>query len=192
MNILVDVDDTLTAFIPQRNLFIKKYIERKGLPYKIKDIYCTKSAEVADWPLEECCKWWHEEGREEQLKSKTQKNAAQVMQKIKEMGHNIIIVTARPDIYFPAKEYTEKWLVLNNIPYDKIITGKLDKKQAMIDNDIKLVIDDSVRTINYASELKIKSFMFTSEENKNAKVPAYATRVASWDQILELMTGKAE
>ena len=191
MNILLDVDDTLTDFVHTRNNLIKKYIEDKKLPYKILDINCTKSAKVADWPLEECCKFWAEVGREAQLNCPCQSGAAEVVRKLKEQGHNIIIVTARPDIYFEAEPYTKLWLQKQGIPFDKIIVGKQDKKQTMIDNNINLVIDDSVQTITYASELGINSLMYTTEENKQQKPPRYCTRVNSWeeiDQILEVKT----
>lgn len=190
MNILVDVDDTLTNYVHIRNSLIKKYIQDKKLPYKIVDINCTKSAEVANWPIEECCNFWHEVGCEEQLKSEPQKDASLVMQKLKSRGYKIFIVTARPDIYFPAYEYTKQWLDNNHIPYDKIITGKLNKKQEMIDNKIDVVIDDSTKTIGYASELGIKSLMFTTVENSKANVPKHCVRVNSWNQIEEILINK--
>ena len=62
MNILVDVDDTLTSFVEERNNLIVNYIKDNKLPYKILDLNCTKSAKVADWPIDECCKFWTEVG----------------------------------------------------------------------------------------------------------------------------------
>ena len=183
MNILLDVDDTLTDFVHTRNNLIKKYIEDKKLPYKILDINNTKSAKVADWPLEECCKFWAEVGRDAQLMCPAQHRAAEVVRKLKEQGHTIVIVTARPDIYFEAEPYTKLWLEKQGIPFDKIIVGKQDKKQTMIDNNIDLVIDDSMQTITYASELGINSLMYTTKENEKKEVPKHCTRVHSWTEI---------
>ena len=183
MNILLDIDDTLTDFIKERNNLIKKYIEDKNLPYKILDINCTKSAKVADWPLEECCAFWQEIGTQAQLESPCQKDSSRVVQELKKRGHNIIIVTARPDMYYEAYKYTKLWLEKNNIPFDILITGKQDKKQPMIDHDIQLVIDDSIQTINCASELGINSFMFNTKENEGFKVPDKCKRVYCWNEI---------
>lgn len=187
MNILLDVDDTLTNFVEERNGLIKKYIEDKNLQYKILDINCTKSAKVANWPIEECCNFWKEIGTIAQLESPAQKDSSRVVQELKKQGHKIIIVTARPDIYFEAFKYTKLWLEKNNIPYDTIITGKQDKKQTMIDNKIQLVIDDSLQTITYACELGINSLMFTTKENETYSVPEKSKRVSSWNEIENIL-----
>lgn len=187
MNILLDVDDTLTNFVEERNCLIKKYIEDKNLPYKILDINCTKSAKVADWPIEECCNFWKEIGTDAQLKSPCQKDSPNVVQELKKQGHKIFIVTARPDMYFEALKYTKLWLEKQNIPFDTIITGKHDKKQAMIENKIDLVIDDSVQTITCASELGINSLMFTTKENEKVRVPEKCVRVSSWKEIKKIL-----
>ncbi len=183
MNILVDVDDTLTNFVKERNNLIKTYIEENNLPYKILDMNCTKSAKVADWPIEECCKFWKEVGTNAQLNCPSQVGCQEVLTKLRERGHRIVIVSARPDIYYPAVYYTKLWLEKNNIPFDDIIIGKQDKKQSMVDNDIKLVIDDSIQTITYASELNINSFLFSTEENKNYISSSKCIRVSSWKEI---------
>lgn len=190
MNILVDVDDTLTNFVEVRNELIKKYIEDKGLPYKILDMDCTKSAKVADWPLEECCNFWKEVGTDAQLNCSAQVGASDVLSKLREMGHKIIIVSARPDIYYPAEKYTRLWLEKNNIPFDDIIIGKQNKKQSMIDNSIELVIDDSIQTIEYASELGIESFMFATKENEGVSVPEKCVRVKTWNEIEKILIDK--
>ena len=187
MNILVDVDDTLTNFVKERNRLIKKYIDDKNLSYKILDINCTKSAKVADWPIEECCKFWKDVGTIAQLNCPSQEDCQAVLSKLKQKGHKIIIVSARPDIYYPAEKYTKLWLEKNNIPFDKIIIGKQDKKQSMIDNDIKLVIDDSIQTITYATELNLNSFIFSTEENKNYNPFGKCLRVSSWKEIEKIL-----
>lgn len=183
MNILLDVDDTLTDFVEKRNGLIKKYIEDNGLPYKILDINCTKSAKVADWPIEECCKFWKEVGTLAQLECPCQKDASIVVQKLKNQGHKIIVVTARPDIYYDAFKYTKLWLEKNKIPFDLIITGKHDKKQTMIENEIQFVIDDSIQTIKSASELGLNSIIYTTKENEKFDLPKKCTRVFSWNDI---------
>lgn len=182
-NILLDVDDTLTDFLYKRNKLIKKYLKDKNLNYKIVDMNATKSAKVSDWPLDECVNFWHEIGTEEQLKCKAQKHCAEVVKNLKDNGNKIFIVTARPSIYFEAYKYTKLWLDKNNICYDEIITGKLDKKETMKKLGISLVIDDSTLTINSASELNIKSFLFTTKENKDFELPAGCTRVRNWKEI---------
>lgn len=187
MNILVDVDDTLTNFVNERNKLIKKYIEENKLPYKILDMNCTKSAKVADWPIEECCKFWKEMGTTSQLNCPSQEGCQNVLCKLKERGHKIIIVSARPDIYYPAEKYTKLWLEKNNIPFDDIIIGKQDKKQSMIDYNIELVIDDSIQTITYATELNLSSFIFSTEENKNYNPSVGCVRVSSWKEIENIL-----
>ncbi len=186
-NILIDVDDTLTDFLYKRNNLIKKYIKDNKLPYKIIDINCTKSAKVANWPLDSCIKFWHDIGTEEQLNCKPQKNCAKVIKNLKNNGYKIIIVSARPDIYYEAYKYTKAWLDKQKIYFDVLIIGQQDKKSAMLNNNIDIVIDDSISTITSASELNLKSFLFTTEENKNFVLPENCIRVSDWKQIEKLI-----
>ena len=186
-NVLIDVDDTLTNFLKQRNNLIKKYIKKKKLNYKIVDINATKSAKVADWPLEECINFWHEIGAKKQLQCKSQKYCAKVVKRLKDNGYKIIIVTARPDSYFEAYKYTKEWLDKNSIHYDVLVTGQQNKKEAMLKNKIDIVIDDSVSTIENAQELYLKSILFTTNENKNYNLPKNCTRVKNWKQIEKLL-----
>ena len=51
---------------------------------------CTKSAKVADWPIEECCKFWKEIGTASQLNCPSQEGCQDVLSKLGTRGHKII------------------------------------------------------------------------------------------------------
>ncbi len=183
INISLDVDETLTDFLEKRNLLIKKYIEDNDLPYKILDMETTISSSLADWPMEECIKFWHKIGASEQLKCKAKIGCVEIIKKLHENGNKIIIVTARQNNYFDAKLYTEIWLKQEGIIYDEMMVGQKDKKQAMIDKNIGLVIDDSITTIRQASELGIPSIIISTKPNQKEELPQNCTRLDSWEDF---------
>ena len=89
-----------------------------------------------------------------------------------------------------AFKYTKLWLEKNNISFDDIIIGKQNKKQSIIDNNIQLVIDDSVQTVTHASELDINSIMPTTKENQKFDIPEKCIRASSWNEIEKILVVK--
>lgn len=191
MNILIDVDNTLTDVLKKRNKLIKAYIKRNKLPYKILDINSTLSAKVANWPIEICREWWKNEGVKIHKKCKAQKQSANVVKCLQNLGHQIYIISARENDYWgDAYSETKSWLDFRNICYNKLIVGQVNKKQAMIDNKIDLIIDDFIGQIMCADELDIKSIIYTTNENKKFVPPSTCVRVNNWKQIKKILINK--
>ena len=72
-------------------------------------------------------------------------NCVEVINKLHNDGNEIYIITARDkefheDPYLQSKEWLEK----NSIYYDKLIVNARDKKIACLENNIALLIDDSI------------------------------------------------
>lgn len=113
------------------------------------------------------------------------KDAVDVLTKLKKSGYYIVLITARGDDIFlkGAEKVTRKYLDTHNIPYDKLIADSLNKKQACIDNNVDIMIDDSIRTLDKLIELNIKKLLFTTDVNKH--IDTNFKRVSSWLDIYE-------
>jgi len=68
-----------------------------------------------------------------------------VIHNLKELGHTIIIITARTDEFHdnPYRQ-SKEWLEKNNIEYDKLVVNARDKGMACIEEKIDLYIDDNL------------------------------------------------
>ena len=82
--------------------------------------------------------------------------AADIVNKLKESGHEIYIITARElknkdeNKKDDMQEITENWLSTNNVVYDKLIFSKTanePKKDEILENKIDVMIEDTPNNI---------------------------------------------
>ena len=108
-------------------------------------------------------------------------NAVEIINKWKEEGNNIYIITARfPSENFDIKAKTEEWLKKYGIKYDKLLLNVENKAQAAKDYNIEVFIDDSMKNCNQLSESGIKTYVFDTRINENIECDSKIKRVYSW------------
>lgn len=170
MRIGIDIDGVLTD-IEQWQLdvggkFFSKYnksiVNKDG--YEITEIF-NISDELDD-------KFWNEYLYEYVTKEPSRKYASEVIEKLKEDGNEIYIVTSR---YLTNRETQEgkqmreivvNWLKEQNIFYDEIIFSPEDKKETCKKNNIDIMIEDKKDNINKISKI-IPVICFHAGYNKN-------------------------
>lgn len=103
--------------------------------------------------------------------------------KIKALGHEIIVITARDKtLYTDEYKTTIEELKNNNIHYDKLICD-FDKAKICKTEKIDLLIDDSITNCNKVNELGIEVILFSSKANINYKTNLH--RVNNWKDVYE-------
>lgn len=106
---------------------------------------------------------------------------SEYIDKIKNLGHEIIIITARDKtLYVDEYKTTIKELKNNNINYDKLICN-FDKAKVCKTKKIDLFIDDSISNCNKVNQLGIKTILFNSKSNIGDKTNLY--RVDNWKEV---------
>lgn len=116
------------------------------------------------------------------------KFASEIIKKLREDGHRIIIITARYKTFENGKigdenirECTLNWLKKNDIDYDKIIFTKPPKVKEIIENKIDLMLEDSPTTINEIVKV-VKVLYYDTRYNKDIE-GENIIRVYSWYDI---------
>lgn len=100
--------------------------------------------------------------------------AKDVIDKLKEDGHEIHIITARwladrdDEIGENMRNITKNWLYENEIKYDKLCFVKSSKLQYCIDNNIDIMIEDDAKNIDELSA-KIPVICYDSEYNRECE-----------------------
>lgn len=113
---------------------------------------------------------------------------AEYIDKIKELGHEIVVITARDKtLYTDEYKTTIEELKNNNIQYDKLICD-FDKAKVCKNEKIELFIDDSINNCKKVKELGIETILFNSKSNINNKTNL--NRVDNWKDIYEKIKEK--
>jgi uncharacterized HAD superfamily protein len=133
-------------------------------------------------------KFWKEYIFDLMVSIPTRPYASQVIHELRELGHEIVILTARDNRYLTNQYantmdfYVEQWLTKNGIEYDQILSGSGNKKDKCLRNNIDIMIEDKKSNVEQISKyIPVLCFdaPYNQEiENKNI------TRVYSWYQIL--------
>lgn len=191
MNIGIDIDDTISntfeTFLPYLEKFVCQDLNRKldlNLSSRI-DYY--NIVEKYGLSEEEARVFWTKYYVLMLENVKPKENAVEIINKIKENGNKIVLITARiDDEIVDARAITEKWLEVNKINYDKLIINSHNKLEIANEEKIDIFIDDSVRNCSMLIDGNIKTCMYTTEYN-NFYENENMTRVYSWDEFYKIV-----
>lgn len=183
MRIGVDIDNVLSNF---NEVLLKDYInhnkELRNNGIINNNAYIRK---MFDWQEDEEKKYYKE--NIERLASLFEpiKDCSKYIKKLRNNGHYICIISGRNNgEYTDPYNMTINWLKKYDIEYDKLILTNAynhqEKANACIENNIDIMIDDSINVCIKCSESNIKSLLFNTEYNKNE---TRFTRVNNWKEI---------
>ncbi len=180
MNIAIDIDDTLTNSFDYFMPFVAEYFNVDINLLKSKNI--SYSNLPAQWKYKEidfCKKYYDTYAPHTPFKL----DATWGVNKLRELGHKIIIITGRTTAFYtdPYKTTIEE-LKNGNIAYDKLICT-LDKAQACLDENISLLIDNMPGNCNSVIKNNIVAVLFTSKANIDEKVDY--TRINNWEEAVK-------
>lgn len=193
MNIGIDIDDTISetfeTLLPYSQKYTIEDLNKESKIY-IKDEYANHFYIVYmnGWNEKEATDFWSKYYGEILKKVNIKKFASEVINKLKQEGHKIYLITARWDM--PNDDIlgiTKQWLIENNVEYDELIINASDKLQLIKEKNIDIFIDDSFNNCkNIAVNSNAKVYMMTSRvngsfEDENIK------RVYSWPEIYDLI-----
>lgn len=185
MRIGIDIDNVISNFDEE---LLKEFLEHdktlRNNGIINKDVYITKG--MFDWSKEEFNDFYYNNIERIAKNLKVIDGAKEYINKLKEEGHYICIITGRDNgEYTNPYEMTEKWLLDNDIHYDKLIltdAPKIDKhckSKVCIANKIDIMIDDSVTICNDCLYYNITTLLMNTPYNKSANI----TRVHNWKEI---------
>lgn len=185
MKIGIDIDDTMADTFDYLMPYIAEFFDVNIKYLRDNNIsYSNFPKEMKERELEFAKKYYDKVIPRTPFKPKV----AEYINKIKDLGHEIVIITARDKtLYTDEYKTTIEELKNNNIQYDKLICD-FDKAKICKNEKIDLFIDDSIVNCKKVNELGIETIVFTSKSNINDKLDLY--RVDNWKDIYYKVKGK--
>lgn len=169
MRIGIDIDGVLTDFekwqLEVGSKFFVKYNKNIVNP----DGYDSDT--VFNVTKEMDSEFWHDYLYDYAKNEPARKFAGEVIDKLKNKGYKIYIITARyltdrnDDLGKEMRNIVIEWLKENSINYDKIIFSPEDKFEICKENNISIMIEDEVENINNISKI-IPVVCFNASYNK--------------------------
>lgn len=191
MIIGVDIDNVLSNFNEELLIeFLKhdKELRNSGIINRNAD-YITRG--MFDWSQEEIDDFYNNNIERIAKELKVIDEASEYIKKLRSVGYKVFIISGRNNgEYTDPYKMTIEWLEKNNIEYDKLIlTNAYDSKEKAkicLENNISIMIDDSVRILKEVDKCGIKALLMdTPYNNENGN---NLTRVHNWKEIFEFIT----
>lgn len=167
MKVAIDIDDTLNEMHLQMLKYGQKYDNEylNGKHLKNPDGYDT--IDMFSWSAVTDLRFWKRYVDEISSTVSAKPFAKEITHKLKEAGHEIYIITARNNLWYGnAYDKSKAWLDKNEIKYDKLIVGYLNKNIPLKNNNIDIFIDDKPANCIRATKLNIKIFIMDNVFNK--------------------------
>lgn len=184
MRIGIDIDNTITNTLPILKEYCKRYndtVVKRNLQMHEDGV---ASYNLYDWTQEENQDFCNRYLEEVVLQADVKEDAKEIIQELKNAGHDIYIISSRAVPAFKTPyETTEKFLKEKGIVYDKLLVGKIEKKSSCIENNIEVLIDDEPQHINQMSEF-IPVLVFDGIYNRQC-VGDNIIRVYNWLDIAQ-------
>lgn len=182
MRIGIDIDNTITDTLEILKEYCKMYNEtvvKRNL--KMHEDGGT-SYNLYDWTEEENLDFCIKYLEEIVLQAKVKENAKNIIQKLKNEGNEIYIISSRAKPMFKTPfETTEKFLRENEIVFHKLLVGKIEKKSSCIENKFDVLIEDEPKYIMQMSSF-IPVIAFDEIYNKKC-IGNNIIKVNNWNEI---------
>jgi len=170
MRIGIDIDGVLTNIEEFEIEYGCKYFYEKGILDTVKTKINFNNEEI--YMDEKYSDEFWSKAIYDYIKIKPRRFASEVINKLKEDGNVICIITNRiSDLSYcdisleSMKKIVIQWLNENSIYYDELIFSNGDKTQYIIDNEIDIMIDDNPKNIGAISKL-IPVICYDAKYNK--------------------------
>lgn len=194
MRIGIDIDGVLTDIERFVVDYLSKYCIENKIEYKIgKSSYNVH--ETFNISKEQGNDFWNTYIEDYAKNEKARAFASEVIEKLKQEGNEIYIITARWDTNrddekgIRMREIVKNWLYEYKISYDKLIFSKAtneSKSDEICENKIDLMIEDNPNNINELSKF-IPVICYHAEYNKDCKGDKII-RCYSWYDIYRTIT----
>ncbi|MCH5166760.1 MAG: hypothetical protein J1F35_02595 [Erysipelotrichales bacterium] len=182
-NVIADLDKTLLEE------FLKEDINKRNLGI-INPNAEHMTQGMFDWTKEEINEFLEKNMERMAMKLELVKDAKFYIDKLRENGNIIYLITGRNKRHFknPIKT-TKKWLLDKEINYDKLIFTKdsRDKSKECLENKVDIMFDDRPINCSKLQENGINSYLFKTRYNYNYSLNVQM--VDDWENLFNLIMG---
>ena len=178
MKIGVDIDDTLINTKEQQIIYWKKYVtENPKTGYSLE-----LPQTINDFGDEYVQNFWDIYREELSFRPTFKENASTVLNKLKKEGYTICVVTSRPDEkYDDLHKILKDWFQKNDIPIDYIFTNIREKATFCKEQNIDILIDDSILHCENCKLNNVQSILFRDTTEYNG------LKTTDWNEIYTII-----
>lgn len=166
MKIGIDIDDTLVSTSESFDEVVKKY--NLDFKKKFKDTWTKEEKNfIFDNYLKEIL-----------MNAKLKENAKEVVNYLNDLGHKLVIITARGNKHCDGiEEFTKDFIELEKINISEIYFGEYKKSDLAKKLNLNLMIDDSF-------------YVYNNMKKENIECILFGDKIKTWKEVLKYIERK--
>lgn len=193
MTFVFDIDDTICETDEYSEIFISQFFKNHNLPYKKIEDNTRFAEQKFNWDRDTANRWYKKYGDAMMFNFPCKQFAVEIINRLYEMGHKIVLATARArDWHDDPETITKQWLDKVGLHYNKLYFTKhkelvcaKENADFFIDDDISLL--QRVKDYFTSKNKKINIFMSTTKYNASFEEPKGVVRFKNFvDFIMKL------
>lgn len=166
MKIGIDIDDTITktkeGTIRFLNMYNQKYNKNIDIASRNFDFFVKHIEDI-------------------QINTKLKPGAREALWELKQMGYEIIIITARgSEIEYPYEKITKEYFQKYDLPYDKMYFGDYEKGDVAFMENIAYFIDDRIYNLDGVSQHGVECLHFVNDMS----IKSPYQKFTNWEDII--------
>lgn len=118
-------------------------------------------------------------------KLEVRESAKEVIDELKSIGYNVILISARPVTKYPdLYRQTKEWLQGNELQYDNLLFSSFKQYDVIKDYpDIDFLVEDNRTIVNIMSKLGYNSLLLNNQYN-DGKIEDKVVRIDNLKEVL--------
>ena len=192
MTFVFDLDDTICDTDAYSEQYIRQYFAHHNMPYRQIATNTRFAESKFDWPRDVALEWYKQYGDQMMLEFPCKPGVIDTINTLHAAGHKIIIATARAtDWHTEPEKITLQWLANNNVYYDKIYIGRVDKEKVCEEENADVFVDDDVDITSKVAQYfggKVGKYTYIANTPYNASLPIApgVNRLMQFSHLLKL------
>lgn len=191
MIFVFDLDDTVCDTDGYSEKYIREFFKKNNLPYKQIATNTRFAESKFDWDSETALRWYKTYGDEMMLKFPCKPNAVEIINTLYDLGHTIIIATARAtDWHTNPKEVTLQWLRDTGIKCHKLYIGRADKELICATEHADVFVEDDIKitakVADHPSNANMKVFLASTNYNKDLPISKNVIRINNFQEMMDM------
>lgn len=190
MRIGLDIDGTLSNFAELRLAYGQIFNAFTKDKRRLRNPKAMWTQDFFGWSDEEDEQFWAENQDKILNSAPPRPLAKEMVEKLKQDGHQIILLTARNNRFHEEiQEWTRKWLLQNQFSYDELRFDCLQKGEICQDLKIDVFLDDERDNCVATAKAGVKTCIFNEIYNQDFDEKKWGIeRVFSWPYFYELVS----
>lgn len=192
-----DIDYTIANPNKRQSELVEEYLSQLGKEPIVVDETKFGILQRFGFSKKEDRDFWEKVGSDVLTNSEPMEDAVEVFKKLKQDGHQIVLITARGNtdmLHINPYVLSFYWLKKHGFVYDKIVCRDTEKVEACKKLGVDVFVDDNIKVLRKLENADCETILMTAPHNlhfNDSQLPKNAQRAQNFNDVYNIISNLA-